>query len=241
RYDPSIVAAVISMICFLVSTCVHIFQASKYRTYYFIPFIVGGLLDTTGFLGRILAHSHPYDLNIYVVQTIFILLAPALFAASIYMTLERIILFTRGEKIAPIPARWLSKIFVCGDAILLMVQAAGGGLMVTKSMLLGEHLVVTGLLLQIICFGIFVVTSGIFHYRMVRLPFAISPDPNWQKFMYTLYVASSLIFIRSIFRVIEFLGGNDGVLMRHEISLYIVDGVMMLAVMASFNAFHPGK
>jgi hypothetical protein len=109
-----------------------------------------------------------------------------------------------------------------------------------KSMTSGKHIVVLGLFLQIIFFGVFVVTSGLFHQRIVRSPTAESVSVPWQKYMYALYGASGLILVRSVFRIIEFTGGNDGTLASHEIYLYIFDGVLMLGVLVLFNLVHPG-
>lgn len=109
-----------------------------------------------------------------------------------------------------------------------------------KTMTFGKHLVVMGLLLQIIFFGIFIVTSAIFHFRIARSPTPASACNNWKPCMYILYAASILILIRSVFRVIEFSGGNDGVLLRNEVFLYIFDAALMLGVMVAFNVMHPG-
>jgi len=43
HYDPSLAAAVIAAILFLVTTLVHIWQMFKHRTWFFVAFIVGGL------------------------------------------------------------------------------------------------------------------------------------------------------------------------------------------------------
>jgi hypothetical protein len=110
-----------------------------------------------------------------------------------------------------------------------------------NTMATGKRLVVIGLFLQIVFFGVFVITGGIFHHRIVQSPTPASTVNSWQKYMFTLYTASVLILIRSIFRVFEFSGGNDGVLMRSEVFLYIFDSVLMLGVMVSFNVVHPGS
>lgn len=54
-----------------------------------------------------------------------------------------------------------------------------------------------------------------------------------------LYVASVLISARSGFRIVEYMQGNDGFLMRHEVFLYIFDASAMWVVMWIFNVFHP--
>jgi hypothetical protein len=71
------------------------------------------------------AESPNWTVPVYSLQTILLLVAPALFAASIYMELGRIILVTDGESHTVIRKRWLTKIFVVGDIISFLMQAAG--------------------------------------------------------------------------------------------------------------------
>lgn len=108
-----------------------------------------------------------------------------------------------------------------------------------SSLNLGKTLIVLGLFLQIAFFGIFLVTSGIFHKRALRSPTAPAAVV-WQKYIFTLYVAGGLILIRSVFRVMEFLAGRNSVLQRTEVYLYIFDAVLMFATMVCFNVVHPG-
>ena len=54
-----------------------------------------------------------------------ILVAPALFAASIYMTLGRIIIKLDAQNESLIPVRFLTKIFVVGDVISFLLQCGG--------------------------------------------------------------------------------------------------------------------
>jgi len=58
-------------------------------------------------------------------QSLLLLLAPALFAASIYMVLGRIILLVDGEAHSLIRAKWLTKFFVLGDVLSFLTQSAG--------------------------------------------------------------------------------------------------------------------
>lgn len=83
------------------------------------------IVETIGYIGRILAHSNMESVPIYSLQTILILLGPALFAASIYMVLGRFIVFVRAENMSMIPVKWMTKIFVLGDVIAFLGQAVG--------------------------------------------------------------------------------------------------------------------
>jgi hypothetical protein len=188
-------------------------------------------------------------------QYLLLLVAPALFAASIYIILGRIIILVDGERYALIRQKWLTKIFVTGDVISFLVQGGGGGIMgsgTEKGMKIGEKLVLVGLFLQLFFFAIFVIIAGTFHYRLVRsLPLKkykgaapSSVDVHalpWKRHLVALYSASGLILVRSTFRVIEYLMGNAGFLLRKEVFLYVFDAVLMLAVMLIFNWVHPSE
>jgi hypothetical protein len=187
------------------------------------------------------------------VQSVFLLVAPALFAASIYMELGRIVESCDGDKHLFVRRRWMTSIFVFGDVISFLMQGSGGGLMGSKntsSRTLGERIIVIGLFVQIVFFGFFVLTAALFHIRLNRSqakgaspsssPTRTANNP-WRKHMIALYITSVLILVRSIFRVVEFLQGFDGYLMRYEIYLYIFDSVLMLGVMVVMNWFHPSQ
>lgn len=66
-----------------------------------------------------------WTLGPYVTQSVLLLVAPALFAASIYMYLGRIIRLVRGEKYSVIRVSWMTKIFVAGDVLSFLMQASG--------------------------------------------------------------------------------------------------------------------
>ena len=66
-----------------------------------------------------------WTLGPYIMQTLLLLVAPAFFAASIYMVLGRIILLTDGESHSLIRKKWLTKTFVIGDVFSFMTQSAG--------------------------------------------------------------------------------------------------------------------
>jgi hypothetical protein len=111
------------------------------------------------------------------------------------------------------------------------------------SVKMGEKLVIAGLFVQLLFFGFFIVVAAIFHIRIIRVPTAPSlmRDIPWKKHMYVLYWASLLIMIRSIFRVVEYIQGHDGYLLRHEVYLYIFDAVLMFLTMLAFNWCHPSE
>lgn len=54
-----------------------------------------------------------------------ILVAPPLFAASIYMTLGRLILYLDAESASLLRVKYIAKIFVVGDIISFLLQCGG--------------------------------------------------------------------------------------------------------------------
>jgi hypothetical protein len=178
-------------------------------------------------------------------QTLLLLLGPALFAATIYMILGRIVVLTKGENYSLIRPSWLTKIFVGGDVLCFLLQGGGGGLMSSANgdaskTQTGENLIVGGLFVQLAFFGLFVIVSALFQYRGRHHLASLPADITWKKHLYVLYFTSIFILVRSIFRVVEYLQGNDGYLLSHEVFLYVFDAVLMLAVMVAMNVVHPG-
>ncbi|EXL68137.1 hypothetical protein FOPG_15789 [Fusarium oxysporum f. sp. conglutinans race 2 54008] len=83
--------------------------------------------EIIGYIGRAIgARENPgcWTLGPFVIQSLLILIAPALMAASVYMILGRIILLTEGEKFALIRQRRLTKVFVTGDIVSLWIQSS---------------------------------------------------------------------------------------------------------------------
>ncbi|RYN17532.1 hypothetical protein AA0112_g12025 [Alternaria arborescens] len=248
RYDPSMAAAIVFIVLFLIVTALHFYQMMRTRTWIFVPFVLGGVFEVIGYIGRaISAQETPnWSVAVYSVQTILLLVAPALFAASIYMMLGRIILVTDGELHSLLPKRWLTKLFVTGDVISFLMQGAGGGIMASgtiDALHTGEKIIIGGLVVQLLFFGFFIITGVIFHARLVQQPTPkiYAQSIPWERQLYALYVASLLILVRCIFRLIEYAQGNAGYLISHEVFLYVFDAVLMFATMAWMACYHPSE
>ncbi|KAF5647019.1 RTM1 [Fusarium tjaetaba] len=219
-----------------------------------------GVSEIAGYIGRAINSTEDHGcwkLGPYVVQSVLLLIAPVLMAASIYMILSRVILLTEGEVHAVIKRRWLTKVFVIGDIVSLQLQSAGGSMMLGANegnnlMKIGEYVIIGGLFFQLTIFGIFIVVASIFHLRMSRSPTnkSLEPSIRWRHYLATIYVTSGFIWVRSLFRVIEYLDGNDGYLMRTEAFLklenleaflFVFDATLIWIVMVWMNWYHPSE
>lgn len=265
-YVPQIISAIIATALFALGGTVHIVLIRKLHVAFFVPFIIGCFrkfttifeplpilrltmlpVESIGYIGRILGHSDPTSLGPYVIQSLLILIAPAFFAASLYMIVGRIIALIDVAKHSVIRLKWLTKIFVIGDCISFLVQALGGGVAAAgkspSTLALGNNLIIVGLALQIAFFGVFVVSAAIFHMRIKESPTAFSSRASFplRRHMLVLYVTGGMIFVRSVFRIIEYVVGNDGWILQHEVMLYIFDTLLMIAVVGIVAGYHPGR
>jgi RTA1 like protein len=96
---------------------------------------------------------------------------------------------------------------------------------------------------QLLFFGFFMVVSVVFYWRLNRKPTrrSKSGEVAWRPHMWLLFTASLLIWIRLVFRVVEYVQGPDGYLLSHEIYMYIFDAILMAAVVLLFNVVHPSQ
>lgn len=113
----------------------------------------------------------------------------------------------------------------------------------------GERIVIAGLAVQLLFFGFFIFTSAFLHYRIRAnqhlFPRTDTAQPgfsnSWEAMLYCLYGACILIFIRSVFRVIEFVQGNDGYIMKREFLLYVFDALLIALQAILLLVVYPGK
>lgn len=117
-----------------------------------------------------------------------------------------------------------------------------------SSFTIGQWVIVGGLCVQLVFFGAFLVSALIFHSKVVRRPTAESEQKmhlgsfwpcDWRGVLFACYVASVLILIRSVYRLVEFIQGQQGYVITHEVFLYVFDATMMYFVMVLMNFRHP--
>lgn len=161
------------------------------------------------------------------------------------MVLGRLARSVHGERHLVVSARWLTRLFVLGDVFSFLVQSSGGGLMAsdTFSKKTAQNIILAGLLIQIVLFGLFAVTAVIFHVRMRKWPSAATSSDRipWERILFMMYAASAFIMVRSVFRVIEYVMGKDGYPLQHEWTLYVFDALLMVLTMAVFVWWYPGR
>jgi hypothetical protein len=130
-------------------------------------------VEVIGYCARAAAGSRTDSLLPYVLQYNMILLPPALFAATIYMILGRIILLTEATHLSIVSPRWLTAIFVSGDVISFMMLGSSSGLTILSTdhpslATTAKWVVLVGLGIQLVAFALFGLTALAFHARIIR-------------------------------------------------------------------------
>ncbi|KAM0227885.1 hypothetical protein ACHAPO_011174 [Fusarium lateritium] len=236
-YEPSKAAAITTCVIFIILTLAQTWRVFRTRHWFGITIIIGGIFEVVGLAARAYSRDDLNGIGPYVIQILLILLAPILFAASIYMFLGRLIHASGYPSLSLIPVRWLSKIFVTGDIICFLVQGVGAGKLVDSNSIedakAGKNIVLAGLGLQVAIFLVFVLCAGVFHYRMASkgLFKTANPELRLGPMMTTLYICSLLVMFRNIYRLIEYEQGEDGYLQSHEWPTYVLDVMFMATIM----------
>ncbi|KAH7407238.1 RTA-like protein [Cadophora sp. MPI-SDFR-AT-0126] len=247
HYEPSFALAIVTSIIFGILTVLHGWRLIKARTWFCLPVFIGAIFEVVGFACRAVGNKNQYTLLPYILQALLILLAPILFAASVYMILGRLIRATRGQEYSIIRVNWVTKIFVGGDIFCFLMQMVGAAFLASaktkKTRDTGEMIILIGLIIQIIIFSFFLVVSMIFHRRILRAPTPISLSTTfrWKRFLVELYLVSGLITLRNLFRVIEYAQGEQGYFLSREWPIYVLDALPMAVVVAICVLWHVGR
>jgi len=159
------------------------------------------------------------------------------------MCLGRIIRLVGGDHLSIIKPQILTKVFVTGDYLSILIQGNAAGLTKPNLHTISTALVLFGLAIQLISFILFGLCAIIFHLRIRRNPTPRSSqvEPKWVQTLYMLYAISVLILIRSVFRIFEYAFGNDGYPLKHEWTLYCFDSVLMFFVTTIFLFRYPSN
>lgn len=200
---------------------------------------------TAGYIFRYLSAKDTTSIMFYSAQSLFIILPPSLYAATIYMIYGRIVLFVNAPSASIINPKYVTKIFVGGDFVSFVMQAGGGAMMSNASTLsLGQKLIIVGLVAQLIFFSFFLVIAITFERRMRSHPRSFDVPPrgkrHWHQLLMLLFAAAVLIIIRCVYRVVEFSQGSTGSLMTHEVYMYVADTAPMFIVQCMFHIVHAG-
>ena len=102
----------------------------------------------------------------------------------------------------------------------------------------GFRVLQVGLGVQIAAFGFFLLIS--FRFHIVSRNFREEwPDTRWTAMLWAVNAGSAMIFLRSVYRMVEFSMGFNGYLNTHEWNFYVFESGLIIIVFAIYNVWHP--
>ncbi|KAI0178010.1 RTA1 like protein-domain-containing protein [Pestalotiopsis sp. NC0098] len=235
-YLPSKAAALAFVALFAVATLSHIGLMIRYRSWFFIPLVIGGICELFGYYGRAWSHDAPNSPKGFMLQLMLILVSPVFIAATIYVTLgkyKQALLGQPKRKCSP------TSFFVLTDIVAFFTQIGGSLVQVTgsiKIMEIGDHIVLGGLLFQLVVLLVYLALVVKFHQTCMRYGMVID---GWRPYVLVMIASVVLIWVRNLVRVIEFAQGFYGAITQNEAMIYVFDAFLMLSIMILFAVWHP--
>ncbi|TEA17387.1 Sphingoid long-chain base transporter RSB1 [Colletotrichum sidae] len=225
------------------------------RTWTFMAFVTGGcVLETVGYIGRVLLHSNPWNSGAFQTQICTIILGPTFICAGIYLTLKHVSQNLNPE-LSRIRPRLYPLIFLPADLTCLIIQAIGGGIAAaagqTNKKLLdgGNQAIIAGIVLQVVVLMLFGVAGADYWIRLRKWArtgsgrpeqLALWNDKKFRMFIYGIAGAYACVMVRCIYRVAEMAGGWGNHIMQDEASFMVLDSGLVLICVTLLTVFHPG-
>ena len=227
-YHPSIILAVLGVVVFGLLSLITLLLIirSKRRKAFAILVLVGTLMEVVGYVSRCLSSKvDPYRLNFFIIQYFFIVVAPVLFSAAIYVAFGRLLEVWREH--VPVSPRTVLIIFLLIDIVTTLLQVAGASLIGSlessnKDPKSGNDILLAGLAIQVASFAIFLALYLFVISRLPRDNKLLSAEEiprmraQWWAFLFLLVIAS-LVELRTCFRLAETAQGVGGYLSYHEV------------------------
>lgn len=235
NYIPSLVAGVVLGVVFSLASIYLLLQGIRRRRW-FLVVCIGGVAEAVGWFCRAAAHNNPCTKNIFIVQIVLLIFAPAFFSAGLYVVLAILVRVRPGKSLFK-PKTYLWFFCLC-DVISLVVQSLGGALAATANTnsgtRIGADIIVGGILFQVAAMTIFVALGIAFLKKAVGFRFIFFDDNKTvsqtfdRRLVWVSIIASLMIYIRNIYRAVELIQGWTGFLISHENYSIALGGVPMI-------------
>ncbi|KAL4076044.1 RTA1-domain-containing protein [Scleroderma citrinum] len=251
KYIPSNTLTTVAISVVLVTALIHTFWSFRYKTKWMLALVIGEYCYAIGFGLRFALHYNPDSSGIYITEYLFIVLPACAFIAADYVLLGRLAKHLSCGEYVPLPLNKITRVFVISDISTFLIQAAGGGISISKNSsvaLSGSHIFLAGLVLQLVSFLIF---SGIY-IRFLYKIHTLRPEiwnrdqirpwySDWRALAGALMVSCIGILVRSGYRVAELSYGYQGFLATTEAYFYLLDTLPLVLANSVYILCWPGR
>lgn len=141
--------------------------------------------------------------------------------------------------------RWISKIYILLDVVVLFSQLAGTVMPASGDpdiIKLSMNIILGGLIVQLVALiGFFCYTWKVRRALMERCETSNSSYTKIPVFLRAVEAATALIIARSTIRMVEYIEGDGGYIISHEAFIYAGDAALMFSAMVLLLFYHPGR
>ncbi|MCJ1309570.1 hypothetical protein MMC25_003230 [Agyrium rufum] len=250
-YVPSKVLPIVFAVLIGISLVIHFIQNIRYRAWRVTFWLSwGGAVFLTGWISRAISVHDLENLNLYIVQSVFVLAGPPIYAAAEYNILGRLMHYLPMH--APLnPGRVIIFFIYTGTAVESLTATGASRLAAAKpgSALFhsGGVLISISLVLQGAVELVFMGSVALVHRRCVR---AKMLPKNVRVVFIMLYGTSTLILLRCIFRAVQSFASTSGgcstsyaecgSVTTSEWYLFVFEAAPMVVYTYWLNFVHPG-
>ena len=211
----------------------------SWRTTVLLPW--AALLMISGFAVRLAGAYDTDNLGYLIASTVLIMSGPPVYALINYFILSRLLYYI--PYLAPLHPGRVATTFIGLDGVCEILIGQGAWRMANSSSTdaerqLGSDLVTASLCLQAALFGAFGLLAAQFHRRANR---AGVLKQDLRVVLYVMYVSATIVTIRCIYRLVEYILGWESSIYQNEIYFWIFEAVIMFLNTALLNLWHPGK
>ncbi|KAM5350559.1 hypothetical protein ACJ41O_007064 [Fusarium nematophilum] len=252
-YNANEILPIITAVVIGISLVGHTIQNNRYKFWRVTFFLFyAGLFYVFGWVFRIISVRKPDNLALFMIQSIFIYLAPPVYSAAEYNTLGRLMHYLPMHAVIN-PNRVVYIFVFLGSLVEVLTaigaswMAAGNGRQDNDRYVQGATFMAIAVVLQGVVEIGFIIMVGIIHHRCVNSKML---PKNVRTLFIMLYGTSLLIIVRCVFRAVETFqlralldgGGNkDEALLKHEWPFYVLETIPVALYTYWLNIVHPGR
>ena len=245
HYAPLEFVAVAHASLFAAVTAVLLVLTLKHGGAFMYYAVFTGVVEALGYGLRAYCAAAP-GLAVYITSTFMLLLGPITLALVNYRVVS-ILLAATGKKATflggrvSLSAKPIAKIFFISDVVCLFVQAGGGGLLAiadANANRVGTAIVLSGLAIQLVFFSGF---TWILWQVATKHELGLTSVPSLRPVFSGLTGTIILLYIRNIFRVVEFASGSEGYAATHEWVFNVFETLPIFLALVLYAIYHFGK
>lgn len=171
-----------------------------------------------------------------------------LVAATVYTTLGAFVKALDLRRHMTIPPKLTTAFYIIVDIGCFVTQVFGSVVPASgdpDGIRMGRIMITGGLIAQLVALTLFLCSTMHVH----RLAGRYAPSKAYAgpdvgevgKYFRVTYAVTGVMMVRSLVRGIEYLEGEEGFIIRHEVFVYVFDALLIAGIAFMYLFVHPGR